>query len=426
MPHPLPADHSPPASPADAQRVRSDVERIVDSLGGVLWEAAWPSLDIVYVSAAAERLLGYPTAVWEAAPELLDRVIHREDRQAMAEGCASAAASDGNHRFRLRMVAAGGAEVTVQVIAHGVFEDGEPVAVRGLLLDVTAESEAEDAVAQADRRWRTLLARSPDLAMILGERGELIDATPSLMKYAGVSRAEDFHGPLLDMVHPEDRTQVIDAFGRASRAPTGTTVRLDYRTALAEGGFVWVEAVYANHLEDSSIRGIVCNVRDITARRAAEDALRAAAYTDALTGLPNRSGLQATLAEVTEVGALFLLDLDGFKEINDRHGHSTGDIVLREVACRLRQNLRQRDLVARFGGDEFVLVLADLQRPEEVAEAFAERVHDALREPIDLGGSGLRVGASIGMASHPHDGDSAQELLAAADRAMYAHKPRVR
>ena len=117
-----------------------------------------------------------------------------------------------------------------------------------------------------------------------------------------------------------------------------------------------------------------------------------------------------------------MLDLDGFKAVNDRFGHATGDAALREVAERLRTSVRERDMVARAGGDEFVVVLPDLT--ESGAHEAAARVEAAFAAPLDLGGVQADLHAAVGVACFPDDGDDADVLLAAADRAMYARKSR--
>ncbi|MGI8794046.1 MAG: putative bifunctional diguanylate cyclase/phosphodiesterase [Acidimicrobiales bacterium] len=405
------------SSAADAVAVRGHVERIVEGIDGVLWEATWPSLELLYVSPTATRLLGYPVVVWAHAPEFLTSVIHRDDADKIREGCEAAIQSGKNHRTRFRMIAAGGAEVRVQAIVHGVYDpDGVAVGVRGLLLDVTSAAETEDAVAKADRRWRTLLARSNDLSMILDQYGGLIDATPSLERYAGVASAAEFQGPLINMVHPEDRPQVIEAFGRAVTSSPSSTVHIDYRTALAEGGYVWVEVVYANHLDDPNIAGIVCNVRDITARRSAEEALRVAAYTDTLTGLPNRSGLQAALAEAGTDRALFLLDIDGFKDINDTLGHEIGDRVLREAARRLHVCTRPGDAVARLAGDEFAVLAVGCSTEAEM-ERTASVLLGAFEDAVVLDDVRLRVAVTMG-AVLAEASDTPGRILRRADVAL--------
>ncbi len=119
---------------------------------------------------------------------------------------------------------------------------------------------------------------------------------------------------------------------------------------------------------------------------------------------------------------LLMVDLDGFKAVNDTHGHAAGDEALREVARRLKRSVRERDLVARLGGDEFVVVLTDLGGRSGAVKDSMERITEALTEPIAFNGASVTLGAAMGVATFPADGGNAADLLAHADRGMYAAK----
>jgi diguanylate cyclase (GGDEF)-like protein len=156
-------------------------------------------------------------------------------------------------------------------------------------------------------------------------------------------------------------------------------------------------------------------------------ALVSLAQTDALTGLPNRRGLQAALAVALpecrghQALALYLLDLDGFKPVNDRLGHDAGDALLVQVGQRLRQQVRQGDLVARLGGDEFVIMAPGIPGEAE-ALVLGRKLLAAFEAPFIIGDAPCRVGLTIGFALAPHDGNHADDLLKRADAAMYAGK----
>jgi diguanylate cyclase (GGDEF)-like protein len=170
---------------------------------------------------------------------------------------------------------------------------------------------------------------------------------------------------------------------------------------------------------------------DVTARVEAEAKVLRLAYHDALTGLPNRERLRTAFQEALERGArtgnataLLFIDLVVFKAINDAHGHDTGDQLLREVAGRLRLGLRSDDLLARQGGDELLLLLADL--PSALAADIAERVAfdllAALTPPFAGPDGEMSVGAGIGVSLAPHDAAKTEQLLRHADTAMYTAK----
>ncbi|MBS0285282.1 MAG: diguanylate cyclase [Proteobacteria bacterium] len=165
--------------------------------------------------------------------------------------------------------------------------------------------------------------------------------------------------------------------------------------------------------------------------RSENAALAHRASHDALTGLANRAVLEERLATAigaaggaeTPIGLLYL-DANRFKRVNDRFGHMAGDALLREIADRLRHCIRRNDLAARFGGDEFAVLMTQASGASEMA-AIAERIHAAMREPVILpDGSEITCSVSIGMALFPRDGTDAPALLRAADEAMYASKRR--
>lgn len=166
-------------------------------------------------------------------------------------------------------------------------------------------------------------------------------------------------------------------------------------------------------------------LHDQRRERAREAQLAARVRLDPLTSVANRAGFEAAVAEALAsrggrpLGIAFV-DLDGFKGVNDRLGHAAGDTVLVEVARRLGESLRDGDVVGRLGGDEFALLLRDVT-PDRLA-TVAERVHRHLARPVHVDGEAATVGASIGLASAPRDGDRVDELLAHADARMYRQK----
>jgi diguanylate cyclase (GGDEF)-like protein len=163
--------------------------------------------------------------------------------------------------------------------------------------------------------------------------------------------------------------------------------------------------------------GVVVSHVDITRRKRAELQLSETASRDSLTGLLNRTAIEPS--STANLAVLFI-DLDGFKSVNDRLGHATGDDVLARAANRILHHTRPADRVARVGGDEFVVILRDLDRDETV-EAVASRIEDAVSAPYQVGPDTIRVGASVGVA-HGTPGEDVSAMMARADRAMYEVK----
>ena len=197
-----------------------------------------------------------------------------------------------------------------------------------------------------------------------------------------------------------------------------------------DGSLFWNELHIApvRDLTGESTTHFVSVINDVSERVQYQQALEYQANHDSLTGLANRNLLNDRIEQAiawarrnNSVIAVMLLDLDHFKRINDASGHSVGDALLKEVAARLRNCVRDTDTVARLGGDEFVIILTDLPQPDDVGH-IAAKVQGALSRPIELVGRDVQVTASIGVALYPRDGDHGEVLLRYADMAMYRVK----
>jgi diguanylate cyclase (GGDEF)-like protein len=184
----------------------------------------------------------------------------------------------------------------------------------------------------------------------------------------------------------------------------------------------WVPDVVANQ-----VQGVFVIYKDIHDARIAYDSLIKAAQIDALTGLLNRRSFMRELesrleaASPTTETVVLYMDLDGFKPINDEHGHAVGDVVLQSAAARIRDALRGADIAARIGGDEFVVCFSSAS-PLSASQLLCERILSTLGEPMEIGEQQFKVSASVGVAYTPTHGSSAEDLLKRADEAMYIAK----
>ena len=276
---------------------------------------------------------------------------------------------------------------------------------------------------ETDAQLHTLLARVADGLLVMDESNLITYLSDGLTDLLG-SRADIVGHDATDLIHPDDAPGVRAALASVLSRRDGATT-FEFRAECADGAWRWLEARAANLLADPSVAGIAMNVRDVSERKSIENDLRHRALHDTLTGLPNRTLLDDRLRGAigrsgrdARTVTVFFLDLDAFKSINDTLGHAAGDEVLAGVGRRLAAAARAQDPVARYGGDEFVIVVEHEQDDDWVRD-FAERLRSVLREPVQAGRELVPVSASVGVASASGGNPNPEGLLRDADAAMY-------
>lgn len=298
-------------------------------------------------------------------------------------------------------------------------------AYNALVGQMAERRSAEQALRSSEGRFRSLVQRASDLTAVTGATGAIDYLSPASEQILGSAPDRLTGRSLLDSMHPEDRQRAADMLAALVEEPTGART-VELRVTAPDGRVRMIETVCSNRLADPAVAGIVWNCRDVTDRRALQDQLSHQASHDMLTGLPNRALLLRRLGEAVRQAAAtdgsvaaVLLDIDGFKTVNDTLGHAAGDELLQRVAERLRGCILEGDIVARLGGDEFAIALP--HGTGEHAAAVSRRVITALRRPISAAGQEMRIGVSIGIAQLAGQ-RSAEELLSDADIAMYVAK----
>ena len=271
---------------------------------------------------------------------------------------------------------------------------------------------------------RLVLDRTGDIIMTLEIDGTIRYVSPSIQALAGYA-PEDLIGRTPHcLIHDEDVDQIVQTHRRALGSPNDTFI-VEYRARRADGQFAWYEVhTRATLDENGQPSGVVSSIREISARKSHETELVREAQTDPLTGLFNRRAFDAALAQRFTAATPFtivLFDLDHFKAINDTYGHDTGDEVIRDFAEHLQRMLRKGDVVARFGGEEFVAILdgADAASAREVCERLRITFAQHSRKAAD--GRPFRATMSGGIAAF-QPGMDGKQLLAEADAALYRAK----
>lgn len=293
--------------------------------------------------------------------------------------------------------------------------------------------QARQRLRLSEARHRLLTDHASDVIMTLDPAGQLTYISPAVERLRGYTAAEVLQEHISDSMTPESARLVQEQITSSRKL---VEQGLPYPEFVAEleqwhkdGHTIWVEIkTSAIYDEDGQFIGIVGVARDLTERKKAEAQIRHLAQHDSLTGLPNRLLFQDRLAQALLQAqrqqrqlAVLLLDLNGFKPVNDQYGHASGDALLIAVGARLRQLLRASDTVARLGGDEFVVLLPQLEQPQQALQVAA-KIQQALAEPFALSVGMVQIGCSIGAALFPDDGDDGDQLLNTADKRMYQQK----
>jgi len=281
---------------------------------------------------------------------------------------------------------------------------------------------------EREKWFRALVQNSSDVITVVDVRATVRYVTPSVTRILRHEPEALVGSRLTRLLRPPDGRRLEAALLTAARTP-GQPSTLEFPVWTADGSWCDTETTVTSLLHDPDIRGLVLNTRDVSERRRLEEQLTRQAFSDALTGLANRSlfrdrvetALKVALAP-REVAVLFL-DLDGFKAVNDAQGHHVGDELLTLVARRLTSSVRPGDVAARLGGDEFA-VLVTGPGAEQSATWVAERIQRALAAPFVLDGREVSLGASLGLAVSDTGGETADLILRNADLAMYRAKGR--
>lgn len=430
----------------------------------------------LYMSAGCGRIYGISVAECMAKTRTIDddfKHIFVEDRERVAAAYANYLNTGQECEIEYRILRADGAVRWVRELTRAKLEKkGRVMQSLGVIQDIT-----ERVAREQELQYKDALANQAEAITDIGHfiydeiRQKYLYASPGLSRIHGMSENElitrivSWEGDL-DLIHPEDRATVMKAYDKF--LAEGGDWRVEYRLMRADGETRWIrelgEAYVINHGIPEQTLGVL---QDITAQKQAEQEIIKAKETleqqvvartrelantvkqlqeeieerekiaaeldflanhDALTGLPSlrlcKDRLNQSLAEARrnrQASAVMFLDLDGFKAINDRHGHEFGDLVLKVAADRIKAEIRETDTVARIGGDEFVIILSSL--PEtEIVRRIATNLVAQLARPIYIEEVKIGISVSIGISMYPENGTTAEQLIRSADQVMYRVK----
>ncbi len=398
---------------------------------------------MIDVSPGIEELLGIPREQWLNDHLGWMRTIHPDDVARVSAERERCVATGAPFRVEYRAIRTDGRTIWIREDSVLVNDaEGRPQYWLGLMMDVTETVTTREELAETRQKYGALVEQIPAIVYIdvADEDMSTSYVSPQIEQLLGVTAAEYVADPDLwrKHLHPEDRDRAVATYleGRES----GESFTFEYRLLARDGRVVWFSDS-AIVIRDAAgapmfVHGVML---DITDRKTAEAQVAYLAYHDKLTGLPNRamfeelSELAIARARRSGMGVAVLhLDLDNFKLVNDSLGHEAGDAMILELTERLRDATRDTDLICRPGGDEFIMLLADVDRTPPVAggaagemvvaESVAGRIQEALQVPFVVAGNEVYASASVGISLFPQDADEAEDLATNAEAAMFRSK----
>jgi diguanylate cyclase (GGDEF)-like protein/PAS domain S-box-containing protein len=307
-------------------------------------------------------------------------------------------------------------------------ESGEVIGLIGAVMDITDLKQAQLALRQSEERFRTIFDSINDLIILHDlETGAFVEINQRASEMFGYTRDELLKLKIGDLSENKPPYMAQNLLSEMQKARSGTPQTFDWRGKAKDGRLFWLELSICR----ATFGGrdfLLATAREISRRKEAEGQLKRMAQFDVLTGLANRGVFVAEVARAIERArrgdrsfAVLYLDLDHFKDVNDTLGHPIGDRLLQSVAERLQANVRAIDVLARFGGDEFALLMADIGDPTD-AGVLADKLLHIMVKPFLLDGNQIQSGVSIGVATYEPNAPDAEALLAHADVVLYRAK----
>jgi len=305
---------------------------------------------------------------------------------------------------------------------------GNPLYLTTMMRDITERKNYEKALKHSEEIFRSAMEHAAIGMALVSVEGRWLKVNESLCHIFGFSEMDLLNNNFQAIAHQDDIKLDLDHIAQLLSGSI-SSYEVEKRYIRKDGATIWI-LLSVSLLRDVDNKPLyfIMQFQDIDSQKKAEEELKYFAYHDVLTGLANRKQLEAAFEMALTYAqrhntyiAILFLDLDNFKEINDQHGHEIGDLLLLEVAARLRATVRASDILVRLGGDEFVIALTELADKQQ-AISVAKKIIDAITVPMTLKEHKIQVTASIGISLYPEDAQELKTLLKHADKALYSVK----
>lgn len=310
---------------------------------------------------------------------------------------------------------------------YPIFDElGNCSYILAIVKDITEKYQLEQKLRENEEKYRLITENSLDVIKLINPEGIIEYVSPSSEVIVGFLPENYLGKHFKDFLCQEERDAIVSRF--TSIIEQQKAISVEVKHLHKDGHYLWMEIVATPVIKNGIVTQVVTSARDISERMEYREKLARMAFHDYLSGLPNRRlfedrldmALRQAERKKKKVG-LLLIDGQNFKSINDTFGHDIGDEVIKKIAERLENSVRQVDTVARIGGDEFAVILPDIEK-EEDATIVAERIMEAFHAPCHLGGHSILFNVDMGLAMYPDHTRDQKELVRFADEAMYTIK----